>query len=201
MSVVLVFFVVACDQIEVVPQYDDDGRLIARYSYNMKSGDREGPYEIFLENGQLYETGTYQQDTMHGKRTIFFKDGSPNIIEYYDRGTIHGPYQVYHPNGQIEVDGAFTNGRIEGEWQVYYENGQLKEVVQFKENEENGPFIEYYPNGNLKAEGAYLNGDNEEGELKLYNEEGVLVRIMSCSVGICRTTWSIEEDEEPSENE
>lgn len=63
------------------------------------------------------------------------------------------------------------------------------EEVMFADNEENGPFTEYHKNGSLKAEGNYLNGDNEHGLLKLYNEEGELVRKMQCDSGICQTTW------------
>ena len=194
--VIFAFLASACDQTTVREEYNEDGVVMARYTCLSKTGERHGAYEIFHEDGYLYEAGTYTRDTLDGERTIFYPNGTPNIIEYYEGGTIKGPYKVYHPNGQLEVDGAFVDGRIEGTWKVYYENGQLKEIVAFVNNEENGPFIEYYPNGNLKAEGTYVNGDNEDGELKLYNEEGILVRIMLCANGLCRTTWSIEENGE-----
>jgi len=54
--------------------------------------------------------------------------------------------------------------------------------------------VEYHPNGSLKAEGQYLNGDFEQGELKLYDETGRLVRIMDCEQGVCRTRWQAAED-------
>ena len=59
----------------------------------------------------------------------------------------------------------------------------------FVNNDENGPFREYYKNGNIKAEGTYINGPNEQGELKEYNEDGELIKIMSCTNGICNTIW------------
>ena len=82
-----------------------------------------------------------------------------------------------------------------GKWKGYYDNGALKEEVIFVNNQENGPFIEYYPNGKLKAEGTYLEGDYEQGELKLYNESGELIRRMNCEKGVCKTVWKAEGEE------
>lgn len=78
-------------------------------------------------------------------------------------------------------------------WVRYYETGQIKEEVTFRDNDENGPFTEYYANGNLKAEGFFKDGDNEHGLLKLYDEEGVLVKTMDCKNGICKTIWKKED--------
>ena len=83
---------------------------------------------------------------------------------------------------------------MNGPWLGYHENGQLKERVQFQDNDENGPFVEYHPNGNLAAEGTYKDGDNEDGELKIYDESGALLRTMLCDRGRCRTTWSAEQE-------
>ncbi|MCB9272045.1 MAG: hypothetical protein H6561_21145 [Lewinellaceae bacterium] len=81
---------------------------------------------------------------------------------------------------------------MSGVWKRYYQGGQLMEEVAFSGNKENGPFKEYYENGNIKAEGSYLNGPKEDGELKLYDEQGTLVKKMECSDGVCHTTWQAE---------
>ena len=81
---------------------------------------------------------------------------------------------------------------MQGIWKKYYESGKLMESVTMRDNEENGPFVEYWENGNLKAEGAYLDGDNEDGELKLYDEHGELEKTMQCERGMCYTTWKKE---------
>ena len=78
---------------------------------------------------------------------------------------------------------------MDGVWKRYYDTGELREEVNFVNNDENGPFREYYKNGNIKAEGTYINGPNEQGELKEYNEDGELIKIMSCTNGICNTIW------------
>ena len=78
---------------------------------------------------------------------------------------------------------------LEGIGTAWYPNGQMKEKVTFSNNEENGAFEEWYENGKLKATGNYLDGDNEDGTLKLYDTLGQLERILECQRGACRTTW------------
>jgi len=75
-------------------------------------------------------------------------------------------------------------------WTRYYNTGEVMEEVSFQGNEENGPFTEYHKNGQLKTQGNYLNGDNEQGELKMFDESGTLVKTMNCELGRCRTTWT-----------
>ena len=47
-----------------------------------------------------------------------------------------------------------------------------------------------------KAAGNYLAGDNEHGELKLFDENGELIKKMNCNNGLCQTSWTKEENED-----
>jgi len=76
-----------------------------------------------------------------------------------------------------------------GVWKTYYDTGELKEEVLFKDNNENGPFKKYYKSGKVKYEGVYKDGDHEDGELKLYSEEGELIKKQDCVRGDCNTIW------------
>lgn len=76
-----------------------------------------------------------------------------------------------------------------GVWKTYYETGELKEEVSFVDNNENGPFKEYHKNGKTKYEGTYKDGDHEEGEMKVYNEDGEIIKKLDCKKGICNTVW------------
>ena len=76
----------------------------------------------------------------------------------------------------------------------FYPEGQLKEEISFRNNIEEGPFTEYHPNGNIHWKGTYRNGDNEVGELKEFDESGILIKTMFCdSMSVCKTTWQKEE--------
>ena len=189
-SVIFLFLLIGCKPtIETVEVEDEAGNVIEKYERRVADNMRHGLYQLFDENGKIVEMAIYQNDTLEGKRTMFFENGKPQYIENYSKGQFAGEYAAYYENGQLKLQGKYTNGAMNGEWKGYHDNGQLKELVQFENNEENGPFVEYHPNGKLAAEGYYLNGDNEEGELKLYDENGVLHKKMNCDKGICRTSW------------
>ena len=74
-------------------------------------------------------------------------------------------------------------------WRKYNPTGQMIEEVTFADNLENGPFREWFDNGQLAAEGSYLDGDNEDGRLRVYNEDGSLNRVMDCDMGACTSLW------------
>lgn len=177
--------------LESVEQTDAYG-YVEKFSRTQDSYARQGLYQKYTENGVLVEEANYTNDTLNGTRVLYYESGDTQIVENYDMGTFNGLYEVYHKSGGVDQRGTYQNNEMIGKWRRFYPNGQLMEEVSFENNEENGPFIEYYENGKLKAEGSYLNGDNEHGELKLYNENGELIRKMNCENGICRTFWKAE---------
>lgn len=194
---VFLFILSGCKpEIETVEIKSEEGVVIEKYQRHSESFVRHGLYERFDSTGRPIETAFYQNDTLHGKRTMFFENGSTQYVENYENGEFEGEYFSYYENGKVKLTGKYTNSAMNGEWRAYYESGQLEEIVQFIDNLENGPFIEYHENGKLKAEGTYLEGDSEHGELKLYDEAGELFRTMDCNKGICRTKWRRDPPEE-----
>ena len=179
-------------QTEIVEREDNYGNL-ERYSRRKSDFARHGIFSKFNPNGQLMETARYRNDTLDGNRVIFYEaTGDTNVVETYNKGRFEGPYRVYYENGKLELEANYVNNVMEGEVHKYYETGELMEVVNFQDNEENGPFKEYYANGNVKTEGFYMNGDNEHGLLKMFNENGELVKTMNCQHGVCRTIWKAD---------
>ena len=186
------FCLFACiSKFEKVEVRDDAGKITESYTIDKETKKRQGIYHRFI-NERLVEESYYKQDTLDGKRYLFDEEGNRIIAETYQAGIYHGPYYSYYPDGSIKIEGQYQAGTMEDVWTKYYASGQLMEKVRMHKNEENGPFIEYHENGNLKAEGSYLNGDNEHGELLLYDESGELERKMECNKGICHTTWTRE---------
>ncbi len=183
------FFFSACQSdIETVENRDEYGRL-ERYQRRKKDFAKEGLYERFHEKGYLLEAAHYTNDSLDGERKFFFPSGKVESIQHFRRGIYHGKYQKFYETGQLELDQEYVDGVLQGISTAWYPNGRLKEKVTLRDNEENGPFTEWYANGNLKAEGAYLDGDNEHGVLKLYDTLGQLERTLECQMGACHTTW------------
>ena len=157
-------------------------------------GARQGSYQRVNPQGVIVEEAFFSNDTLHRQRVLYYPNGDTLTVEHYQNGSFEGPFRQYYENGTLQLQGQFAESKAAGEWRQYYDSGELMEIVTFQDNLENGPFVEYYRNGNLKAEGAYLNGDNEQGPLNLYDENGTLIRKMNCEEGICRTIWSSESE-------
>lgn len=188
-------------KLEKVETIDEDSGEKITYTRKVDNFGKQGLYTRWTKEGNKAEEAMYENDTLHGVRKLFYPDGTVFIEEYYDMGEFKGPWKTFHENGQVKLEGEYIENKMEGVWKGYYDNGALKEEVLFKASEENGAFTEYYKNGKLKAEGNYLNGDNENGLLKLYDEAGELVKKMNCVKGVCRTIWTKEDgDITPKEN-
>ena len=184
---------IACSsKTKTIEVQNEEGVVIERYIQNQETTEKDGKSELFSNSGQLLEVAFYKNGELHGKRELFHENGKVQAVEQYENGAFKGIYQAFYDNGQLEVEGKYVNGMMDGEWKRYYDGGELMEIVTFVENEENGPFLEYYRNGKDKAKGAYLDGDNEHGELQLFDENGTLIKKMNCEKGICRTSWTLE---------
>ncbi len=198
LALLIIFLMYSCAQkIETVETKNEFGYAI-KYKRNISDFSKQGKYTAFYPNGQRYEEANYVNDTLHGERKIYYEDGSLEILETYKMGNFESPYKRFFKDGTLQQEGNYKNNIASGEWKKYYSNGQLEESVILVNNEENGPFQEFYENGNLKAKGVYKGFDEdssrprEHGLLELYNEEGTLIKKMNCSLGICRTIWTIE---------
>lgn len=176
------------EKVENVNEYGET----ERYRRDPETYAREGAYERYSAAGELLEKAEYKNDTLTGERILYFETGQPNIVERYDNGRFDGPYRIYNEAGDLIQEGQYVQNQMEGEWKTYFPGGQLKESVTFQNNTENGPFREWYENGNLQAEGTYNAAGKETGELRVYDEDGSLNRIMDCENGVCRTRWSKE---------
>ena len=178
----------ACNDTETVEQ--ESFGMTEKFQVSKKTGLKEGSFEKFNPDGNLFEKANYQEDVLEGERVIYHANGNAEIEETYSAGILDGPYKAWYDDASIELEGQYEEGVMTGVWKRYYRNGQVMEEVTFADNLENGPFIEYHENGNLKAEGQYKGGDREQGLLKLYDENGELYKKMECNDGICHTTWT-----------
>lgn len=187
----LLLFLLSCqpkvsDPLEPVEVVDEYG-YTEQYFRRSSNYAKEGWYKKLNAQKQIIEEAQYRNDTLDGLRIMYYDSGDTMNVETYRNGLFEGPFRAYHENGKRKTEGQYVANEMVGEWRSYYDSGSLRETVTFSANAENGPFKEYHPNGKIKAEGAYLDGDNEHGELKLYDENGVLERTMLCDRGRCKT--------------
>jgi len=178
----------SCSSVEKIEQVDDyDYKEV--YFVSKKTKLKNGSYQKFAPDGTLYESAEYKDDILNGERKLMYPNGKLEIVENYVKGKFQGITKNFFEDGQLRNEGQFDDNIAVGIWKSYYSNGQLKEEVTYADNQEQGPFKEWHENGNIKAEGTYKNGDNEHGELKLFDDNGQLLRKMNCQMGACKTTW------------
>jgi antitoxin component YwqK of YwqJK toxin-antitoxin module len=185
----------ACKEEPILVKVTDENGVLTMEYFVIQDSVRHGQSLTYYDNGKdIFLKENYRKGNLHGERIIYFPNGSPEIVEHYRHGRIHGALKAYYENGQLELSGMYTDGTMNGTLKKFYPGGQLKEEVSFANNIEEGPFTEYHPNGNIHWTGTYRNGDNEVGELKEFDEDGLLVKKMFCdSLSICKTTWQKEE--------
>ncbi len=194
MRILLYFFAAAslvsgCSKIETIENKDENGVLLERYSRKKDDFAKHGKYTAFFPSGKTHEERFFQNDLLEGESKVYYENGQLDYVENHKNGQYEGLYQKYLESGQLANEGQYVNNEMSGIWKRWYENGQLREEVTFAANNENGPFKEYHENGKLKTTGEYINGDNEQGELLIYDENGQLSEKMICEYGVCATFW------------
>jgi antitoxin component YwqK of YwqJK toxin-antitoxin module len=192
-AVVLVTLISCSSNQELVQERKEENRFVEEYHKDPRTGLREGPAQSYDPQGRLESESMYRNGLLHGSRKIYDETGALIIEEHYRKGKFHGLYTTYYQDGEVKLQGKYKDGAMMGTWKQYYPNGALMEIVRFENNLENGPFKEYHENGRIKTKGHYLNGDNEHGELLMYDEEGNLVKRMECLEGVCETKWTADE--------
>lgn len=187
-----VVLVISCKKTRQVELRHSNGQVSEQFQLKTINGQdlKDGPCKKFDENGKIIEESNYVNGKLNGIRKLFL-NGILQSEENRVDDKYEGPYKAFFPNGQLQLEALYSNDIMSGDVKVYYISGQLKEVVRFADNVEDGPFIEYYENGKLKAEGNYKPSDGpvENGELKLYDTTGTLIKIMNCNLGKCSTIW------------
>lgn len=188
---ILLVSISACKESNFIKVTDENGNISEKYSINNDSL-KHGEYTSFI-NGALVEKANFSSGKLDGPRYIYHPNGQIEIEETYNDDVLIGDYKTYFSNGVLSQSANYKSGMMQGTLKTFYKDGSLKEEVTMLDNEENGPFKEYFQNGKVKWEGQFLNGDNEFGLLKNYNEEGTLVKKMMCdSLGVCATIWTLE---------
>lgn len=178
---------------------DEDGNIKSSYTIRKEDGKKHGEYIIYID-GKLSEKGTFKEDVQVGTRTMYSSSEQILATEEYDNGQLISR-KDYSQDGHLSSEGQYdAEGTMSGEWKYYYSNGQVREKITYQNNVEDGPFVEYYENGKIKTEGTYSplsfgiqTEGVEQGELKEYNEDGVLVARKQCEDGKCKTVWTAEQ--------
>jgi hypothetical protein len=94
-------------------------------SSGIPTGDREGLWRFWHENGQLIIEKNYVNGNLEGLYRSWHENGQLQEEGNYLNGEREGLHRFWHENGQLEQEGNYLNGKREGLHRFWRENGQL----------------------------------------------------------------------------
>lgn len=125
-----------------------------------KNGIYHGEYEIYKEEGYLFEKGEYIDGRLNGVVTYYYESGMKKKTVPYKDGEKEGTATAYYESGQVKYTEQFKEDKVCCDAKDYFENGKIKIVATYNENGKfDGEFKVYRENGNLKFIRTYDNGD------------------------------------------
>lgn len=89
-------------------------------------GRKQGPWELYFDDGKIRANGQYVGDKRQGPWQFFYESGKLRAMVTYHGGLMDSVAQHYHPNGKLAFKGEFKADRPWGLWSWYYEDGRLR---------------------------------------------------------------------------
>lgn len=173
---------------------------------NFLAGQYHGPYEEYDENGQLVLSTNYSRGVIDGKEMQYFPDGKIKAVREFRTGELNGSYELNYPDGKPERRATYKNGSPEGEMTEYFPDGSVRMKAIYQKGIPKLPIVYFHPNGKVRQRDTFNGqGDKvlqenyfpneqiissvrflnelEEGEVKIFREDGKLLEIRNYSKG------------------
>lgn len=154
--------------------------------FQWASGQQDGPFEEYYDNGQLKVQGHYKNEKPVGTWQKYHPNGQLSGVYSYSDGKLDQEKTYYFDNGNInweikEVDGKYIgkgyyeSGNLfyerivsNGYYKEYFESGTLAIEANYVENELVGAWKKFYPSGELEWVVQYKSGYREGGYQNFY---------------------------------
>jgi antitoxin component YwqK of YwqJK toxin-antitoxin module len=135
-----------------------DGKL---FRYNSQT-PFTGTMVDYYSNGALKSRSALVNGVLNGRSEGFFRNGSPEVVEFFQAGTSHGLRTVWHQNGQLLSKGELIQGKQHGIFRRWHENGKPETEAEFSDGKPHGLSRSWYASGFLKAEAIMVFGEVKE---------------------------------------
>jgi antitoxin component YwqK of YwqJK toxin-antitoxin module len=163
------FFVFSLITFANTAQTSEDSILLIDYYSNGKR-KLESYYHVKTDaQGKMVYAAT-------GKQTKYYKTGIVEGVQYFKDGVPHGKCEAYTEAGVLHKVFYYTDGKLNGPYTFYYPDGQVERTGTFRNDVDYGPSKRYHANGKLYMEESYNEQGVQEGEVKIYDEQGILIK-------------------------
>ena len=92
---------------------------------SMKDGKRNGIWNFYWENGQLFFKIRYKNGIRVGRKVSYYPSGKLMSESNFNNDDLEGLTIYYHENGQIQRIGNHKNHEKVGEWIYYNSDGTI----------------------------------------------------------------------------
>lgn len=181
-----------------------NGKPKAKISFS--AGQYHGPYEEYDEDGNLTIRTNYARGKVDGKEWQYFPSGQVKAQREFRNGELHGAYELNYEEGKPERRGMYKNGQPEGEIIEYFPDGTERMKAFYQKGIPSRPILYFHPDGKLRQRTTYndrgqkileenfhsnevlasairFQNNLEEGEVKVYLENGKLLEIRNYTKG------------------
>ena len=189
--IVIAFASAVSAQEKTINSWYDSAKSTLKETYSVITAPdgtevKHGRYNIFFQNGKIWQEGSYENGKLQGLWKDYYEDGALKQELLYDKDLLNGETRYYYPSGKLQQKINYRNDLLNGMVIMYYENGNLQESCLYKDNlpegelktfyedgktrfiknlkmgVENGSTISYYENGKIQ-EKAFMKDGKYEG--------------------------------------
>jgi len=158
-------------------KYFDDtkaGTVIATRDFS--KGDGSCYVIMYNQKGNKVSEGLLNKERQNEGVWKYYHQNSPQpmSVETFRNGKLHGKSTVYYKNGKIASETHYKDGIKDGLYKKYSESGIVLEEIPYKNNQFFGKVIYRDINGKVISEGMYERG-LKKGIWKFY-ENGKLIK-------------------------
>ena len=154
---------------------NDNGENVVATKVNYSKNEKEGKYNKWYKNGQLWETYFYSKGKREGEYKRYYPNGDISGKSFYKDDKLHGPCVSFFSNNNKYIECCFHEGKYIGKctrWHISLTNGIQNKAVEC-----------------FFVEGGILNGEykewNIDGSLILhvvYNNDEIIETIIDMNL-------------------
>jgi antitoxin component YwqK of YwqJK toxin-antitoxin module len=150
--------------------YHETGKLMSYGFY--KNAKKDSVWMNFGPSGKISNTETYKNDSLDGKKTIFYvpeitTDQSKIVsaVHYFSNGKPHGEWIEYFNDKTIKSKGTYTDGKKTGVWESYHTTGAKMTMERYKSGVLHGWCYAFDATGKQIGKVYYYQGKRLQGKV------------------------------------
>ena len=174
------FFVIACNEKEVV--IDKDDKSITFYEFNSIYKKINLSNDGFVESIQTFKNNKLDSEWIADNSNLqtaneFYGNGQIKVKGYLKNNKKHGLWSYFDRNGHLIIDRYFSYDKPTSIW-IWYDHYNHKNVEKYELYEDlrdDGRLTRYFQSSNIKEIKSYTN-NQLNGEYFLYhdNKENII---------------------------